>query len=55
MDHQPDDRLPPKPEPPEPGDCCGSGCMPCVYDRYEDELEAWRQRVEAIKKRKAEP
>lgn len=35
---------------PEPWQCCGSGCEPCVYDRYwqdleryEEALERWRQ------------
>jgi hypothetical protein len=44
----------PRPLPPrEPGieECCGSGCEPCVFDRYADALEryqaalaAWLQR-----------
>ena len=38
--------LPPKPEPPDPGDCCGGGaCSPCVYDAYEAALKVWRERV----------
>lgn len=41
-------RLPPKPEP-EP--CCGSGCDPCVLELYEEALERWERRVEAIKAR----
>lgn len=32
--------LPP-PEKPEPGDCCGSGCVRCVWDVYYEELEAY--------------
>lgn len=31
----------PRPEPPvapELEDCCRSGCMPCVFDLYEDAL-----------------
>ncbi|KAL1881489.1 hypothetical protein VTK73DRAFT_3551 [Phialemonium thermophilum] len=31
--------VPPKPE--EPDNCCMSGCVNCVWDRYRDELEAW--------------
>lgn len=30
-----------KPEPPrkpEPHECCGTGCIPCVMDIYEEEL-----------------
>ena len=36
----------PKPEPPrepEPGECCQSGCEPCVYDRYWEALERYEQ------------
>ncbi|KAI9164850.1 hypothetical protein LWI28_003232 [Acer negundo] len=32
---------PPLPEKPEPGDCCGSGCVRCVWDVYYEELEAY--------------
>jgi len=35
--------LPPPPEKPEPGDCCGSGCVRCVWDVYYDELDAYNQ------------
>ncbi|KAF5186309.1 hypothetical protein FRX31_024107 [Thalictrum thalictroides] len=31
--------LPPPPEKPLPGDCCGSGCVRCVWDLYYEELE----------------
>lgn len=46
------DTVPPPVPPvePEPWQCCGSGCEPCVYDRYwqdleryEEALERWRQ------------
>jgi hypothetical protein len=46
-----DDPMPVPPQPPQPGDCCHSGCTFCVEDMYQDELEryraalaAWRQR-----------
>lgn len=32
---------PPPPEKPLPDDCCGSGCVRCVWDIYYDELEAY--------------
>eukprot|EP01111_Echinosteliopsis_oligospora_P003681 TRINITY_DN1577_c2_g1_i2.p1 TRINITY_DN1577_c2_g1~~TRINITY_DN1577_c2_g1_i2.p1 ORF type:complete len:162 (-),score=63.71 TRINITY_DN1577_c2_g1_i2:9-494(-) len=32
-----------KPEPPEEGECCGSGCSPCVWDTYYSRLEAYDQ------------
>jgi hypothetical protein len=35
--------LPPPPEKPEPGDCCGSGCVRCVWDVYYDELEEYNK------------
>jgi hypothetical protein len=31
--------VPPKPE--EPDNCCLSGCVNCVWDRYRDEMEDW--------------
>ena len=33
--------LPPKPERPVEGECCGSGCEPCVYDYYYEALAKW--------------
>ncbi|CAL1389839.1 unnamed protein product [Linum trigynum] len=34
---------PPPPEKPEPGDCCGSGCVRCVWDVYYEELEDYNK------------
>ncbi|KAL7622610.1 hypothetical protein AAE478_008123 [Parahypoxylon ruwenzoriense] len=31
--------VPPRPE--EPDNCCMSGCVDCVWDRYRDEMEEW--------------
>lgn len=31
--------VPPKPE--EPDNCCMSGCVNCVWERFRDEMEAW--------------
>lgn len=31
--------VPPKPE--EPDNCCMSGCVNCVWDRFRDEMEDW--------------
>lgn len=36
-------KLPPPPEKPLPGDCCGSGCVRCVWDVYYEELEAYNK------------
>ncbi|MED6107830.1 hypothetical protein PIB30_017912 [Stylosanthes scabra] len=35
--------IPPPPEKPEPGDCCGSGCVRCVWDTYYEELEEYNR------------
>ena len=35
--------IPPPPEKPDPGDCCGSGCVRCVWDVYYDELEEYNK------------
>jgi hypothetical protein len=45
-----DEELPPFPEKP---DCCFGGCAVCVLDGYEDEVRAWEQQVDAIKRRRA--
>lgn len=34
---------PPPPEKPLPGDCCGSGCVRCVWDIYYDELDEYNK------------
>ncbi|KAF2971683.1 hypothetical protein GQX73_g1861 [Xylaria multiplex] len=43
--------VPPRPE--EPDNCCMSGCVNCVWDRYGEELEQWAaasaQAEEALK------
>ncbi|MCE3004943.1 MAG: oxidoreductase-like domain-containing protein [Xanthomonadaceae bacterium] len=44
----------PPPEPPLPGDCCGNGCSPCVWDLHEEALAAWRRAAE-IARADAEP
>jgi hypothetical protein len=34
--------------PPKPGDseCCGSGCDPCIWDLYREELERYTLELE---------
>jgi hypothetical protein len=42
---------PPRPEPPDPSDCCGGGCVRCVFDVYDEQLAEWREacaRIEAV-------
>ncbi|MFC4485640.1 MULTISPECIES: oxidoreductase-like domain-containing protein [Cupriavidus] len=44
----------PRPLPPErPGDneCCQSGCDPCIFDYYNDEMERYRQELRAWESR----
>jgi hypothetical protein len=39
-----------KPEPPrkpEPHECCGTGCIPCVMDIYEEELWQYEKDIKA--------
>lgn len=31
--------VPPRPD--EPDNCCMSGCVNCVWDRYRDDIEEW--------------
>ncbi len=34
-------QKPEKPVEPDPDSCCGSGCLKCVYDIYNEELEEY--------------
>jgi hypothetical protein len=34
---------PQAPEKPLPGDCCGGGCLHCVYDVYDEALERYER------------
>ncbi|MCY1217737.1 hypothetical protein D9M68_634780 [compost metagenome] len=46
----------PRPVPPErPGDneCCGSGCDPCIFDFYYQELDRYREELRAWEARQA--
>ncbi|KAG1360592.1 hypothetical protein COCNU_09G000550 [Cocos nucifera] len=40
------------PEKPLPGDCCGSGCVRCVWDIYYEELDAYNK---ALSSQSTEP
>ncbi|HJQ61773.1 MAG TPA: oxidoreductase-like domain-containing protein [Burkholderiales bacterium] len=47
----------PKPEPPrepEPGECCQSGCEPCIYDHYWEALERYERTLREWARRQAE-
>lgn len=43
--------LPPKPRKPDLDECCGSGCDPCVFDRYHDAVAAWKRECREIEAR----
>ncbi|WP_179479981.1 oxidoreductase-like domain-containing protein [Rhodanobacter sp. K2T2] len=38
----PADPPPTRPVEPDAADCCGEGCVPCVFDTYEQALERYR-------------
>ncbi|WP_290700104.1 oxidoreductase-like domain-containing protein [Amphritea sp.] len=38
-----------KPTPPADCECCESGCTPCVWDTYYEELQAWNAKQKASK------
>lgn len=39
------DPRPIAPEPPLPGECCDSGCDPCVLDTYTEQLQYYREQL----------
>jgi hypothetical protein len=41
------DPRPVPPLPPEPDDCCHSGCAICVFDLYHDALERYEEQLAA--------
>lgn len=41
--------IPPRPE--EPDNCCMSGCVNCVWDRYREDLEEWSMKKAEAKVR----
>ncbi len=46
-----DDPPPCPPTEPEPGECCGNGCDPCVFDLYEEARQHYRQAMAAWRAR----
>lgn len=41
--------VPPRPE--EPDNCCMSGCVNCVWDRYREEAEEWSAKTQLAQQR----
>jgi hypothetical protein len=51
-EHSPADDPPPTPpRKPEAFECCGSGCMPCIFDLYEEDLQRFESALHAWEKR----
>ncbi len=48
-----DDPPPVPPVRPDNDDCCHSGCDPCIFDLYAEELERYRAELHAWEKRRA--
>lgn len=46
-----DDPSPVPPEAPAPEECCNSGCIPCVYDTYNEAMDAYRDALKAWRAR----
>ncbi|MFW1677772.1 oxidoreductase-like domain-containing protein [Pontibacter sp. JAM-7] len=39
-----------KPVPPGDNECCESGCTPCVWDTYYEDLQAWQNAQKPVSK-----
>ena len=37
------DQIPKPPDKPDPLECCGGGCVPCIFDYYEQKLIDWEK------------
>ncbi|QBR00847.1 hypothetical protein E1956_25595 [Paraburkholderia pallida] len=48
-----DDPRPLPPERPSNEDCCQSGCSPCIFDLYDEEVDRWRAALAAWEAREA--
>ncbi|HEU0229086.1 MAG TPA: oxidoreductase-like domain-containing protein [Burkholderiaceae bacterium] len=49
------DPRPLAPRRPGNDECCGNGCIPCIFDIYEDQLERYREQLAAWEKRQRRP
>lgn len=47
------DNPPIPPVRPDKNDCCNSGCSPCIFDLYEEELERYRAELSKWEARRA--
>ena len=37
-----------KPREPLNDECCGSGCIPCVYDIYQEKMDRYKESIDII-------
>lgn len=46
--------MPPVPPPePDAADCCGEGCVRCIYDVYDEKVERYREALERWRARQS--
>ena len=48
-----DSGLPEPPWEPLQSDCCGSGCSPCVFDIYHEDLAKWKELLQMTPEQRA--
>jgi hypothetical protein len=48
------DPRPTPPEQPDETECCRSGCDPCIFDLYQQEVEEYREKLKAWEARQGE-
>ncbi|WP_238481123.1 oxidoreductase-like domain-containing protein [Dyella telluris] len=45
------DPSPTPPQRPDDEDCCGQGCVPCIFDLYDEAMGRYREALAAWKER----
>ncbi|WP_236585497.1 oxidoreductase-like domain-containing protein [Dyella sp. EPa41] len=45
------DPPPTRPQRPDDEDCCGQGCVPCIFDLYDEAMGRYREALAAWKER----
>jgi hypothetical protein len=45
------DPPPTPPQRPDDEDCCGQGCVPCIFDLYDEAMGRYREALAAWKER----